>query len=201
MTSDSSGRPDPSFRSAFTWQTVLAATILAALAAGAVLWFALGDSDDNASADDETIKLTDPVEVGKPLDVELKAQDATTTSLRNLLDGRPMVVNLFGSWCTPCVREMPDLQAAYTELAGSVDFVGVALQDRPEDTADIVEQTGVTYPWFGDRDGNLLTAVEGNTMPTTFLVGADGTIVTVRAGALNRQQLLDLIAESFPGVT
>lgn len=204
--------PRESFRSVLTWPAVTAATVLAALAAGAVLWFATNQDNSNSAGynlhltdgDDEveSVRLTDPVEVGHPLEVELAVPgQESSTNLRDLLDGRPMLVNLFGSWCTPCIKEMPDLQQVYEELDGAVDFVGVALHDRPEDTASIVETTGVTYPWFGDRDGHLLIAVEGTTMPTTFLLGADGTVARVKAGALDIDAIRDLIEESFPGVT
>lgn len=193
--------PRESFRSVLTWPVVAAATVLATMAAGAVLWFAASSDDSDDRADSETVRLTDPVEVGNPLDVELTLPDqGSTTSLRELLDGRPVVVNLFGSWCTPCIKEMPDLQTVYTELGGAVDFIGVASQDRPEDTADIVEQTGVTYPWFSDRLGDMLTAVGGNTMPTTVFMDEEGTIVRMRAGAMDIDTMRDLVTQSFPGL-
>lgn len=192
-----------SFRSVLTWPVLTAATVLALLAAGAVLWFGASDNDSNAAVDDSsTLKLSDPVEVGDPLDVELTLPDQeSTTTLRELLDGRPMVVNLFGAWCTPCRKELPDLQKVYAELDGSVDFIGIASQDRPEETAAIVEATGVTYPWFSDHLGNMLTAVEGNAMPTTFFVNADGTIVDMRAGAMDIDTIREMVQNAFPGAT
>src|SRR5690606_37445005 len=72
-----------SFRSVLTWPVVAAATVLALMAAGIVLW--IGSSDDDDGPDD-TIRLSDPVEVGDPLDVELTLPDGeSTTSLRQLL--------------------------------------------------------------------------------------------------------------------
>lgn len=186
-----------SIRSVLTWPVVVAATVLALLAAGAVLWVG-GDDDDDS---DDAVRLADPADLGSPLDVEVLLLDDSTTTIRRLLDGRPMVVNLFGSWCTPCVREMPDLQEVSAEMAGRVDFVGLAVNDRPEDASRIVEETGVTYPWFRDIPGDVLAAAKGTNMPTTLFVGADGTIVTVRSGALDAGALRDLITESFAGAT
>lgn len=198
-------RAGDSIRSVLTWPVLAAATVLAALAAGAVLWLAGGDDSPTSEPD---VRLTDPDiapgeerELGSPVDVEVLLLDGSTTTIRDQLDGRPVVVNFFQSYCAPCVREMPEFQEVASELSGTVDFIGLAVLDRPEDAADLVEQTGVTYPWFRDRDGDASTAANVTNMPTTLFVAADGSVVTARSGAIDKATLQSLIAESFPGVT
>jgi cytochrome c biogenesis protein CcmG/thiol:disulfide interchange protein DsbE len=77
--------------------------------------------------------------------------------------GRPVLVNLWASWCDPCLREMPLLQQAYAEYGGEVEFVGVDTKDRAEAAAAFLGTVDVTYPQLVDLDGALLrsTGVPG----------------------------------------
>jgi thiol-disulfide isomerase/thioredoxin len=108
-------------------------------------------------------------------------------------DGRPLVLNFFGSWCAPCVREMPDLEAVSQDLSGDVVFLGLAERESSEDSLEIVETTGVTYDIGRDPGGDILTAFEGLAMPTTVFIAADGTITSVHSGALTADDLRERI--------
>ena len=131
------------------------------------------------------------------LDVELRRLDDDTSFRLRDLDGRPAVVNFFASWCVPCVTEMPAVEAVKQELGDEVAFVGVNVQDTVEDATDLVEQTGVTWIILRDPDGELVRAVGGVGMPTTLLLDADGVIVEHRTGALEADELRDLLASSL----
>jgi thiol-disulfide isomerase/thioredoxin len=111
--------------------------------------------------------------------------------------GRPMVLNFFGSWCAPCIREMPDLQSVSQELATEVVFLGLAERDTVEDALRIVDRTGVTYDIGRDPGGDILTAFEGLAMPTTVLIAADGTITSVHSGALTADELRTRIGDEL----
>jgi thiol-disulfide isomerase/thioredoxin len=191
-------------RPALPWQAVVAATVLALTAAAMVLVFASRGDDDPA---DETPRATlplQPLEEGAgdrdPLDVEFTDVDGTTGTLRDLVDDRPVVVNFFAEWCTPCVKEMPDFQAVSQRLEGRVDFVGLAVNDRPEDTTRIVEETGITYPWTRDIRGDIASAAGVVNMPSTMFITDDGTIAELHTGAVDAERLLALIEEHL-GVT
>lgn len=189
-------------RPALPWQAVVAATVLALTAAIMVLVF-LGGSDESVSTAGTTPQITltpagEPVDRGGAPDIEFTDAAGTTTgTLRGELDGRPMVVNFFASWCPPCISEMPEFEAVAQDLAGEVDFVGLAVQDRPEDATRIVGDTGVTYPWFRDIRGDIAGAVGVVQMPTTMLLDARGEIIAVHAGTLDADDLRDLIEEHF----
>lgn len=189
-------------RPALPWQAVVAATVLALTAAAMVLVFASRD-DDPAESPRETLPLQ-PLEEGAsdrdPLDVEFTDVDGTTGTLRDLVDDRPVVVNFFAEWCTPCVKEMPDFQTVSQRLEGRVDFVGLAVNDRPEDTTRIVEETGITYPWTRDIRGDIASAAGVVNMPSTMFITDDGTIAELHTGAVDAERLLSLIEEHL-GVT
>lgn len=186
----------PSSRS-LPWQAVVAATVLALLAAGAVL-VVLGGNDDDGGDDAVatpgfTLVPSDEVATGDALGIEFTDLDGTTGTIDDLLDGRPMVVNFFQSYCPPCIEEMPAFDAVARQLDGSVDFLGLAVQDRPEDAAEIVEETGITYPWRRDVRGEIVAATGSAVMPTTMFVTADGDVTHVEAGAMDEAELLALI--------
>ena len=111
----------------------------------------------------------------------------------NLADyrGKPVLVNFWATWCTPCVEEMPMLEEAY-RASGSgskVAFLGVDRQDFRPDAQAFVHRTGVTYPSAYDRDGALDDDYRLRGMPTSVFIDKDGRIVKQVTGPLTRSQL------------
>lgn len=111
--------------------------------------------------------------------------------------GTPVLVNFFASWCAPCVAEMPALEAVHQEYRGRVRFLGLDTQEQAADGRKLVEKTGITYPVGLDPDGTIFTAFGGLGMPTTVLIGADGTIIEVHSGALTAETLRAMIDKAF----
>ncbi len=122
------------------------------------------------------------------LDVAFVAPDGAEVELSSFA-GTPMVVNFFASWCAPCRAEMPDFEAVHQALGDQVRFVGLAFNDPVEEAASIIDETGVTYTWGVDTDGDIFDAYDAGVMPTTVLVAADGTIVDVHGGILTEAEL------------
>jgi thiol-disulfide isomerase/thioredoxin len=111
------------------------------------------------------------------------------------LDGRPVLLNFWASTCTPCVQEMPDLQAAHAEVGDRVAFVGLAVADAEPRARAMAERTGVRYPLGFDPSGEVLRSFGGAGLPTTVLIGADGTVLDVHTGALDAEQIRARTAE------
>ena len=128
-------------------------------------------------------------------DVEMA--DGTTVALTDVADGRPLVVNFFASWCAPCRAEMPDFAAVHGDVGDRVGFLGLAMQDTRDAAAELVELTGVAYPWGLDRTGEVFVALGGFAMPTTVYVTADGEIAGTDSGAIDGSQLRDRLADLF----
>jgi cytochrome c biogenesis protein CcmG, thiol:disulfide interchange protein DsbE len=124
--------------------------------------------------------------------------DGEEVSLRDH-QGVPMVVNLFASWCPPCVAEMPEFERVHQAVRDEVRFVGVNTQDTEAAARELVARTGVTYDLGFDPDGALFRDLEVVAMPSTFFVAADGTVVHRHAGILSEQRLRDLIDEHLVG--
>jgi cytochrome c biogenesis protein CcmG, thiol:disulfide interchange protein DsbE len=182
------------------WVLVLSTVLATAAAAG--VYAALSGGDDDGGTD--VVRLTPddggpdgsrPVQGGGDL-AGLSFQDlgGTTTDLADLV-GEPLVVNFFGSWCAPCLVEMPAFERVHQDLGDEVTFLGLAVRDRPEDVRRVVADTGVTYRIGRDVDDRVLLAVGGVQMPTTVFVSPDGEVLRVRLGELSEGGLRSLIAE------
>ncbi len=111
------------------------------------------------------------------------------------LRGRPVVVNLWASWCGPCRAEMPILQAAYTKFGEQVQFVGVDTKDNAEPAADLLRSVGVTYPQLADVDAGLLASLRIPGLPVTVIVSPDGAIVEKHIGAFDGEDLDKVLTE------
>lgn len=112
------------------------------------------------------------------------------------LRGRPVLVNLWASWCGPCREEMPLLQAAYERFGKHVQFVGVDTRDGPP-AADFLQQAVVTYPQLADPNGDLLNQLRIPGLPVTLLLGPDGSIMDRHVGAFQGTELDDLLARTL----
>lgn len=100
--------------------------------------------------------------------------------------GRTTLVNLWATWCAPCLKEMPDLQAfADAQGATGVQVVGIALDDAAA-VAAFLRQHGITYPVLVDAAGPADAGVRlGNpagVLPYSVLVLADGRLLKTRIG-------------------
>lgn len=132
---------------------------------------------------------------GEPLpDVAFATLAGEQTSLGAVADQRGLVINFFASWCAPCLEELPEFQAAYTDHRDEVGFLGVNLQDSPDAARGLVDRFGLSYPIGVDPQGELFSALGGYAMPTTVFVRPDGTIAEVYGGELSGEQLRDRLA-------
>jgi peroxiredoxin len=107
--------------------------------------------------------------------------------------GQDVVLNLFGSWCVPCKKEMPDLQEVHERFGDRVTFVGLAVNDSQRDAEAFVQRYGASYDIGRDPSGKIASALGVVNMPSTFLIGKDGRIKSAKAGAVTAAELTKLI--------
>jgi cytochrome c biogenesis protein CcmG/thiol:disulfide interchange protein DsbE len=181
---------------------VIASTAVALVAAGVVvLVFGGGDStgDDSADAAAGGFEVRPEAELPPSVhDVALASLDGGDDRiLHEYMDGKPIVVNFFASWCAPCLAEMPDFEQVHQDLGDQVTFLGLAYDDTNRAALDTVERTGVTYPTYADRGGAAMAYFEGIGMPTTVFLDPDGTVVDQKTGALDEAELLGKLSDHF----
>ena len=100
--------------------------------------------------------------------------------------GKPVLLNFWASWCPPCRRELPALQAAYAKYGDNIGFVAVDVKQNSDAAAAFVREMGLTFPVVVDSDGqvsDLIYEVRG--IPTTIFVDAQGVVVARHVGPLD----------------
>jgi cytochrome c biogenesis protein CcmG/thiol:disulfide interchange protein DsbE len=117
--------------------------------------------------------------------LEKKNGELTLSSLH----GKPVVVNMWASWCLPCKEEAPTLEQAWRRnRAGGVVFVGVATKDFRRDARRFAEKYGVTYPVVLDGPGDLWGPYGILGLPETFVLDREGRVVEAIIGAVNTDE-------------
>lgn len=118
------------------------------------------------------------------------AQTGQTLHLADL-KGKPVVVNFWASWCTPCTDEAPILEAASHQYAAQgVVFVGIAYEDVQANAVQFLQQHDITYKVGPDKGGTISIAYGIPTVPETVFINRAGVVTDVFGGALS-QNLLD----------
>lgn len=108
--------------------------------------------------------------------VALRAFDGPPVSLPDLR-GHPILVNFWASWCVPCAKEAPVLEAIWNEFRGrGLIVIGVDTQDLEQSARRFLVQHGVTYMNVRDPDGSFARLFGTTGVPETFFVGGDGRI-------------------------
>jgi peroxiredoxin len=114
------------------------------------------------------------------------------------LEGQVVVLNFWSSYCNSCRLEAPELERAWKSYRGrGVTFVGINVGEGTEDVARFVEEFSLTYPIALDTQGETLFFYGVRVVPSTVLVGRDGTIAFVYEGPLTERQLASLIDHSL----
>jgi thiol-disulfide isomerase/thioredoxin len=121
--------------------------------------------------------------------VSLTTLSGAPTTLAALAAGKPMVVNLWASWCPPCRREMPVLSAAQQHDSG-VTFVFVNQGENALVAANYLATESFVLSNVLLDGGTLLGKVIGSTaLPTTLFYDARGRLVDTHLGALSAASL------------
>lgn len=178
-------------------RVIVASTVIALLAALATyVVLEGGDDGEQAGADDTVVLDLDGNVTVEKDSVTFQTYEGEEVALASLRGG-PVLVNFFASTCAPCIEEMPALEEIHQELGDQVTFLGLAVQDRPEDALDLVERTGVSYRTALDKRGDVIYALGGILLPTTVVLDADGEIVGSHTGELTADEIRTLLTESL----
>jgi thiol-disulfide isomerase/thioredoxin len=133
---------------------------------------------------------------GEPLPpVELAGLDGGGFALPEDFTGRPLLVNVWASWCGPCIKEMPELDRfARAQGEAGVQVLGLALDD-PQAVREFLQRIPVDYPQAIDAPGPADAGVRlGNprgVLPYSILVSADGRLLKQRIGPFEHGEIDD----------
>lgn len=108
--------------------------------------------------------------------------------------GKPVLLEVFASWCGACRRSAPTLAEAFEAHRSEVEFIGVVVNDEPDAAHRIKSEWGIPYDIALD-DGSVSRAYNVKLLPTLVLIDKSGTVRRVAAGMPTRAQIEDWLAE------
>jgi thiol-disulfide isomerase/thioredoxin len=118
--------------------------------------------------------------------------------------GKVVVINVWGSWCPPCRKEAPDLQAASVETKDVAQFVGITSKDYdPAPAEAFVRSFKITYPSIYDPTGKVLLTFAGelppSAIPSTMIIDRDGRLAVRVLSEVSKITLVDMINDVADG--
>ncbi|HEX4700319.1 MAG TPA: TlpA disulfide reductase family protein [Actinomycetes bacterium] len=182
-------------------------TTVAVAAAALLLAGCSGTGDavagQNYRSGDGTVRWLAPSSRHGPVELHGKTLTGQRFDLRSLR-GRVTVVNVWASWCPPCIAEAPALQQVHEQTqAEGVAFVGI---DNESDVAAATaheRRFGVTYPSIGSDGGRVLLSLRGTlspkATPSTLVLDRQGRVAARVLGRVSADTLSGLIDDVRTG--
>lgn len=107
--------------------------------------------------------------------------------------GDVVLVHFWASWCGPCVKELPDLNALQRRFADrGVTFLAISTDSSADAAREKAEQLGPDLQLLLDPDRKVAEAYEASALPTSYLVDPDANIVLAKRGSFSGKALRDL---------
>lgn len=92
-----------------------------------------------------------------------------------------VLLNLWATWCPPCLAELPSMQNLYDTYGERMDFYFVSAED-PKTISKFIDKKGYTFPVYIETQ-RPPAELQVSTIPTTFLIDASGEIIIQKTGA------------------
>lgn len=99
-----------------------------------------------------------------------------------VLQGYPVITNVWASWCVPCRAEFPVLQKLSARYGKQVAFVGVNAEDDADAAKTYLEAMPVPYPSYSDPDQDIAASIGGRGFPRTAFYKRGGDLCFLRSG-------------------
>ncbi|MDD5083048.1 MAG: TlpA disulfide reductase family protein [Dehalococcoidales bacterium] len=126
-----------------------------------------------------------------PPDFQLKSLTGETITLSELR-GQPVLINFWATWCGPCRYEMPFLQQIFADKANErLVILAVNIGETLETADQFVKDNNLSFTVLLDTNRDLVPKYGLRYIPTTFLIGRDGTIQYVKSGAYTSKSELE----------
>jgi cytochrome c biogenesis protein CcmG, thiol:disulfide interchange protein DsbE len=110
----------------------------------------------------------------------------------NFAGGKPRLLNIFASWCIPCMAEAPVLLKMAKQ---GVEIDGIAIRDRPTDVARFLARNGNPYTRIGaDNDSAVQMSLGSSGVPETFVIDGKGIIRHQHIGDIRSEDVPEILA-------
>ena len=152
----------------------------------------------NASDTPDTADPSDKPEAIPAPDVKFTDADGNEVKLSDFF-GKPIVFNLWASWCGPCKMEMPHFEAAMEKYGDDVRFILINIDDDLETVKKFLSDNGYPFEAYLDKDYEVSYNYSTGSIPVTYFIDKDGNVVTGYLGAIPEDVLHECIGMIYDG--
>ena len=138
------------------------------------------------------------------IEVGQSAPDFTFTDLAtgrtlNLSDLRdkPVFINFWATWCPPCVKELPHIQAKYEEYKDKINFVAISLDGEQDAPAQFIPAKGYTFPVGYGNEREISRAYNVEAIPMSFIIDTNGVVKAKIMGSMDEAALESFIQKGL----
>ena len=122
--------------------------------------------------------------------------DGTSITLSEL-QGKPVIINFWATWCGPCVKEMPAFERLKDDFGDKIGIIAVNCGDDAGTVKDFVEENGYTFPVVLDEEYSISMLYPTNSIPYTVVVDAEGRVTHISTGALDADTMYERYKEAL----
>jgi thiol-disulfide isomerase/thioredoxin len=154
--------------------------------------------------------LTEPIPIkGQVVSCEeIKLKSGQTPPLECLGGGAPIaadaimgpaLINVWGTWCAPCKKELPHLAHFLQKGDGSVQVIGIAVEEKSQAAVKkFIRSNGMTWPVLYDKSGST-RATFGMGVPVTWFIDETGEVVHKKYGPFNSTEEVEMAVKKYLG--
>lgn len=113
------------------------------------------------------------------------------------LQGKPVIINFWATWCGPCVKEMPAFERLKDDFGDKIGIIAVNCGDDAETVKDFVEENGYTFPVVLDEEYSISMLYPTNSIPYTVVLDAEGKVTHISTGALDADTMYERYKEAL----
>ena len=180
--------------------TILSATLLSS---ALILSACSSASEKKEETNKQTsTSLSNETKATQAFDFTAMDKDGKTVKLSDF-KGKKVYINMWASWCGPCMREIPELEKVYQKYKDNKDIVFLSMtspddaefkNQSPQDKSkDVIlkkaKELGATYPVLFDVNDRFIINYAIRSFPTHILINSDGTFETRIAGGVTEESL------------
>ena len=119
-----------------------------------------------------------------------------TTKLSDLRD-KPVYLNFWATWCPPCVKELPHIQAKYEQYKDRIHFLAISVDSEQEAPAQFISSKGYTFSVGYGNEREISRAYNIEAIPASYIIGTDGTIKAQIVGSMDEADLERFLQNAF----
>lgn len=176
-------------------KTIILSIILLLVIAGAVIGYNLLTADEDGQVSQNSGSGFEPF---KAVDFYFYDGNGEKVYLSDFY-GKPIIVNFWATWCGPCRSEFPVLESIYEKYGDEAVFLMINQTDGQRDTVEsvkeFVKENELDFPVYYDIDLNGTMTYGVYSIPLTFMVDEQGSVVNAHMGPVSEEVLLDFLGK------